>query len=93
MTDLAQKTQVSPKTVADVVRAIRDAQGLSLRDFAEQINVSHQTVAQWEHGAAEPDTARLAAWFNGEREWLRELATEIFVARYRATLLQRPQAA
>src|SRR5690349_14998317 len=77
----------SPKTVAAVVRAFRDAQGLSLRAFAEQINVSHQTVAQWERGAAEPETDRLAAWFNDDREWLRDLSTEIFVARYRATLL------
>lgn len=84
----------APKTVSDVIRAARNAQGLSLREFAEPLGVSHNTVSQWERGVAEPDTARLAAWFNDERAWLRELSTEVFVARYRATLLsQRPIAA
>ena len=78
------------KTVAEVVRAIRESQRLSLRDFAEQLNVSHNTVSQWERGVAEPDTKRLAEWFNDERDWLRDLSIEIYVARYRATLLERP---
>lgn len=90
MTDMAPSTISTPKTVPEVIRAARDAQGLSLRDFAEPLGVSHNTVSQWERGVAEPDTARVASWFNDPREWLRELSTEIFVARYRATLLERP---
>lgn len=76
-------------TVADVVKAVREESGLSLRDFAALFDVSHATISQWEHGIAEPDTLRLAQWFNGDREWVREMATEIFVARYRALLLAR----
>lgn len=93
MTELPSVTRSAPKTVPEVIRAARDARGLSLREFAEPLGVSHNSVNQWERGVAEPDTTRLAAWFNDEREWLRDLSTEIFVARYRATLLARPQAA
>lgn len=81
------------KTVSDVVRVVREAQGMSTREFAEVFGVSHNTVSQWERGIAEPDVNRLADWFNDERQWVHELAVEIFVARYRATLRARPTVA
>lgn len=85
------ETPTTPKTVADVVRAARAKQGMTLREFAEALGVPNfQAVSYWENGANEPGAQRIAEWFNDERQWVHELAVEIFVARYRATLLTRP---
>jgi transcriptional regulator with XRE-family HTH domain len=87
---MTNSTVPGDKTVAGAIRAAREAQGVSLRDFADLLSVSHTAVRQWEQSIAEPETERLARWFNDPRDWVRELSVEIFVARYRATLLQRP---
>jgi transcriptional regulator with XRE-family HTH domain len=83
-------TLPTAKTVADVIKATREAQGMTTREFGDVFNVSHNTVSQWERSIAEPDINRLAEWFHDERQWVHELAVEIFVARYRATLVTRP---
>ena len=63
MADLAVIEGVKTTPVADVVKAWRQAQGLTLRAFAEALNeglrntgVSFQAVGAWEKGRNEPDT-------------------------------------
>jgi phage repressor protein C with HTH and peptisase S24 domain/DNA-binding XRE family transcriptional regulator len=47
------------KELGDALRAARRARGLTLEQVAEQLEISHQAVGQWEKGRTEPSTANL----------------------------------
>lgn len=82
-------TPSAPRTVAAVISAARTTQDQTLQDFAETLGVtSKQNVSNWERGVNEPDATVVNNWLRDEREWVRELAVEIFVARYRAALIK-----
>lgn len=70
-------------TVAQIVEHARLSLGLSMREFAKELGVSHNQVGKWEHGIDEPTRDRLADWFT-DTGWKRELALNIYTARARA---------
>lgn len=74
-------------TVGDAIRVTRANVRMNVRDFGAELGVTHSTISMWERGVMEPDTEKISAWFNDPREWLRDMATEIFVARYRSALM------
>lgn len=80
-------TNPTPRTVPEVIAASRAEQKLTLEEFAEALGInSRQNVSNWERGVNEPSGERLASWIHDEREWVSQLAEEIFVARYRQSL-------
>lgn len=76
----------NPKTVAEVIKATRIAQGMNSRDFGAALGISHAAVIQFENGQTAPSGETLAKWFNSETDWVYEMTKEIFVARYRENL-------
>lgn len=84
---LTNPTSTPPRTVAKVITAARQAQRLTLQEFSATLGAnSKQNVFNWESGASEPGRDILAAWYTDERQWVNELAQEIFVARYRQSI-------
>ncbi len=75
-------------TIPATIRTIRDAQGMNTRQFGEALGVSHSAVAQWERGENEPSDERLAVWFWSSDALQVQVATEIYVVRYRRVLAQ-----
>lgn len=57
-----------------------------LRNFAEQIGVSHAAVQQWESGTTEPTDERITAWINDQRGWVSDMGRMLFLARNGQTL-------
>lgn len=74
---------------AKVIAAARAAKLVSLRDFAADLGVSANVVSMWERGVQEPGRETLANWYTDPREWVRQMAVDIFVARYREMLVSR----
>ena len=48
-----------PKTTAEVVKAVRFAQGLNIRDFGAPLGVSHAMISNYENGKSEPSDEQL----------------------------------
>jgi transcriptional regulator with XRE-family HTH domain len=78
--------------VQQIVSEYRKAQGLSLREFAEQLSaattqfgplgfrVTHTSVDNWEKGAFVPDFRELARLAIFVRDWRGEFATDVLAA-------------
>ena len=79
-------TQQEPNGTPDLIRAARDEQHMTLRDFGAALSVSHAMVALWESGENTPDRARIAAWITDERPWVRSLGLHLFAQQYRALI-------
>lgn len=71
-------------TVADLIRQARGTR--PLRDFGQQLGVSHTAVSNWESGASLPGDENLQAWYASRNVAIATLAIEIYTIRYRATL-------
>src|SRR5438128_12694055 len=64
---MAKKDGVNTAELGGAVRRRREQQGLSLRDVAEQTNVSASTLSRIENGTGKPDAdniARLTTWLD-----------------------------
>ncbi len=79
-------TEIQPTQTNSLIRAARDEQHMTLRDFGAALSVSHTMVANWEDGTSEPDRARVAAWITDDRPWVRVLGLQIFGQQYRALI-------
>lgn len=56
-----------------VLKQLRKEKGISQKSFADAINVGQSTVANWENGVREPDTAtiaRIAKYFGVSVDYL-----------------------
>lgn len=80
------QTQLAPTETHSLIRAAREAQHMTLRDFGAALSVSHTMVVLWEAGTSEPDRARIAAWITDEREWVHLLGLRLFGVQYRALI-------
>lgn len=79
-------------TAKEIISTTREEMGISLRDFAKPLGVSHQSIVQWEEGIATPDEKRLTEWMHSETYWVRELAIKIMAIRkWDVMVLMRPQ--
>ena len=54
--------QVQGDSVAAVLAATRGAAGLSTRELAAKVGVSHATIAAWENGKGEPSVSQFIRW-------------------------------
>lgn len=68
--------------VPDLIREARQAQRLTFRAFAAELDVAHNAVSQWENGVAEPTRERVAAWLQDPRDWVRQLGLQVFALTY-----------
>jgi len=80
---------MSTSETSKVIAAARSSKDVSLRDFARDLDVSANVVSMWERGIQEPGRETLANWYTDERDWVRQMAIDIFVARYREALTTR----
>ena len=63
----SDKSLVNTVELGRAIRRKREEQGLSLRDVADETNVSASTLSRIENGTGKPDAdniARLTAWLN-----------------------------
>lgn len=74
------------KTTESIIRAAREDQRMTLRDFGAALSVSHTMVATWEAGESTPDRTRIAAWIQDERPWVQSLGLRLFALQYRALI-------
>jgi predicted ATPase/DNA-binding transcriptional regulator YiaG len=61
-------TLTAPPTLADVLRALREARGISQEGWAARLGYSRKTVQRWERGETRPDAAAEAAILSAARE-------------------------
>ena len=64
---MVKKSGVNTSELGDAVRRRREQKGMSLRDVAEETEVSASTLSRIENGTGKPDAdniARLAAWLD-----------------------------
>ena len=47
--------------VADAIKALREARGLTQEQLGELLGVTRQAVSKWESGQTTPDAATIAA--------------------------------
>lgn len=73
--------------LSEVVRAYRDEQGLSLRDFAAQLSaelpqdgISYQSVRNWETGEHAPNYHLLVTLMMHSGGWQRDFAFDCLAA-------------
>jgi predicted ATPase len=58
----------APPALADVLRALREARGISQEGWAARLGYSRKTVQRWEHGETLPDEAAEEAIVSAARE-------------------------
>lgn len=51
--------KVNPKKIGDNIRESRETAGMSVRELADEMDVSFQTVYRWESGERLPETANI----------------------------------
>jgi transcriptional regulator with XRE-family HTH domain len=74
-------------TVPELIKATREAQKMTLEQFAEAIGAtSKEVVHHWEKGKNGPSENLLALWLFDPRTWLSDLALDIYTAKYRAAM-------
>src|SRR2546425_13138119 len=67
LSGMVKKSGVNTSALGDAVRRRREQKGMSLRDVAEETEVSASTLSRIENGTGKPDAdniARLAAWLD-----------------------------
>ena len=67
LSGMVKKSGVNTSELGDAVRRRREQKGMSLRDVAEETEVSASTLSRIENGTGKPDAdniARLAAWLD-----------------------------
>lgn len=80
------QSDITFNPVAKLILETRNAHGMNMRDFGDALEVSHAAIGKFETGEIQPGGSTLARWLHDEREWVSNLAEEIFVARYRETI-------
>ena len=80
-------------TIPELIADARQSQHMALREFGAAFGVSHTSVKQWEDGVASPSEDLLKTMLMDKRDWVSQLAEDIYVARYRATLAALREAA
>ena len=67
LSGMVKKSGVNTSELGDAVRRRREQKGMSLRDVAEETEVSASTLSRIENGTGKPDAdniARLTAWLD-----------------------------
>ena len=67
LSGMVKKSGVNTSELGDAVRRRREQKGMSLRDVAEETEVSASTLSRIENGTGKPDAdniARLASWLD-----------------------------
>lgn len=74
------------QTQADIIFSARQAQNMTMRDFAAALGVSHNAVALWERGETEVSFERMVEWAGSQVEWIRQLGAQLNAVRSRRVL-------
>src|SRR5438093_3853317 len=67
LSGMVKKSGVNTSELGDAVRRRREQKGMSLRDVADETNVSASTLSRIENGTGKPDAdniARLTTWLD-----------------------------
>lgn len=64
-----------------IVRTYLDKTKMTLREFGEQLGVSHVTVSYWRNGKFAPDTDLMMSFRNSD-DWRGEFARAILAAKH-----------
>lgn len=88
MSNQITRVKISEQPVATIVRAYRENQGLTLRDFAvaltEQLlntEISHPSVSNWERGSNIPETDFLLICAVVYQDWRMQFAIDVLCAK------------
>ena len=65
--------QIEASTVSEILRATRALSGLSVRDLAPKVGVSHGTISAWERGAGEPSVTQFLRWAQATKQPAQQL--------------------
>ncbi len=68
---------MSETTQSSIISVTRKGLDLSLRDFSSVLGISHNAVALWENGKAQPELERIIAWLGSDTEWIRNMAVAL----------------
>ncbi|WP_083511336.1 helix-turn-helix domain-containing protein [Microbacterium sp. XT11] len=60
--------QIEATTVPEILRATRALSGLTVREIAPQIGVSHGTISAWERGQGEPNVTQFLRWARATKQ-------------------------
>lgn len=85
-----ENTCPTPLTTAEVVKAARGE--MSLREFANLLGVSYESIRLMEQGKQEPTPERLRNWYVSDFVKVWQMAEEILIAYNRAYLRRQRDA-
>ncbi|HTN05267.1 helix-turn-helix domain-containing protein [Agriterribacter sp.] len=60
--------QIEADTVPEILRATRALSGLTTRELAPMIGVSHAAIARWERGEGEPSVTQFVLWAQATKQ-------------------------
>lgn len=66
--------------ISDIV--LKYLEGMTLREFADELGVSHGTVINWRNGNTEPDADFLLKTYYGTNGWRKQFSKECLGSRY-----------
>lgn len=76
-----RQVQENKIEVSDVIKRWMERQDLPVRDFAQQLGVSHPTVLNWQAGKGQPSIDFLVHLAQGSGDWRHEFALDCLDAR------------
>lgn len=79
-------TTSTVNTASAVIRETREELKLSLRDFAQELAVSHNAIALWENGQSDIDAERIKGWLTDPRLWVRIMGVKVFTIKFGPSL-------
>ncbi|WP_420830994.1 helix-turn-helix domain-containing protein [Microbacterium hominis] len=67
------QSQVEATTVPEILCATRALAGLTVREIAPMIGVSHGTISAWERGQGEPSVTQPLRWASATKQPAQQL--------------------
>lgn len=75
--------QIQADTVPEILRATRALAGLTTREIAPMVGVSHGTVSSWERGVSEPSVTQFLLWAQATKQPAQQLLDGLKVSHLR----------
>lgn len=65
--------QIEADSVADILKTTRLLAGLTTREIAPEVGVSHATISAWERGQGEPSVTQFLLWARATKQPAQQL--------------------